>query len=447
MSDPSTIPQGRTETPRREFRWSFFGLLVLSVMLVIVFATVLKMRLNSGEIYPHYSSLRSDPLGTRALYETLQRLPGIAVERNLRPLRTIQGVEENCTVLLLGVPRGDLVWLDVDEKSSLLRAVQRGARLVVTVNPGLVPRSGADAEAEWWKRHQRIRKAEEESGRRGRELSAEERREIIERLQQEKRDGVDNDDSELFPNLVSNLGARVVVPDDFDRPDKGWSLIGSERLPAGLPRWFSHCRLDKLSDDWQVIATTSREAQAVIAERRYGKGSVVLISDSHFASNEALWKGAESEFLLWMAGDKERIIFDESIHGARSSSNLAQWIVRHRLHGVVFGLLVVAALFAWRSGSSLIPKRDDRNASGFTGTAVLGEAVDSGLPKLLRRAVKPSGLVQRCVELWRESAERSGAGRKTVSAKRKEIEAAAAADSDPVASFRRIAEIVRKSRL
>jgi hypothetical protein len=420
------------------------GMVLLFVILALVFSRVLKMRLSSGDIYPHYSSLRSDPLGTKALYESLQRMPDLAVERNFRPAANIEGIDENTAVLLLGVPRAALVWLDIGKEDALLRSVSNGARLVVTVNPGLVPRTGKAAEAEWWRRHQRIRKAQRESGEVGRELTAEERKEIIDELRREKREGTEADEVELFDNLLSTLEARVIIPENFDRPDEGWELAGSEGLPRALPDWFSQCRLDKLGREWRVLATIAETGEAVIAERSYGKGTVVLASDAYFASNEALWAGASSEFLLSMISDKSRVIFDESIHGAQRSSNVAQWIIRHRLHGVVIGLLLVAGLFAWRSGSSLVPKRADADAGFDDHNAVVGEGIESGVAKLLRRSVRPANLLQRCVLLWQESGPRSGSG--SDSKLGQEMESVVGSSDDPVASYREIVEILRRRR-
>ncbi len=41
-----------------------------------------QLRFELGDIYPEYSSLRTDPLGTMALYESLQKLPGLSVGRD-----------------------------------------------------------------------------------------------------------------------------------------------------------------------------------------------------------------------------------------------------------------------------------------------------------------------------------------------------------------------------
>src|SRR5205085_5158689 len=40
------------------------------------------LRFDFGDVYPPYSSLRSDPLGTMALYESLGALTGMVVERD-----------------------------------------------------------------------------------------------------------------------------------------------------------------------------------------------------------------------------------------------------------------------------------------------------------------------------------------------------------------------------
>src|SRR5204863_9027644 len=41
-----------------------------------------KLRFEVGDVYPEYSSLRTDPLGAMALYESLERLPGLSIRRD-----------------------------------------------------------------------------------------------------------------------------------------------------------------------------------------------------------------------------------------------------------------------------------------------------------------------------------------------------------------------------
>ena len=41
-----------------------------------------QLRFEVGDVYPPYSSLRSDPLGAMAFYESLEKLPGVSVRRD-----------------------------------------------------------------------------------------------------------------------------------------------------------------------------------------------------------------------------------------------------------------------------------------------------------------------------------------------------------------------------
>src|SRR5262245_62292683 len=52
------------------------------VVLVVGIVHLFDLRYDVGDVYPPYSSLRSDPLGTMALYEALAKLPGLEVQRD-----------------------------------------------------------------------------------------------------------------------------------------------------------------------------------------------------------------------------------------------------------------------------------------------------------------------------------------------------------------------------
>ena len=115
------------------------ALITMGVALIVIFAAVMERRFVEGDIYPYYASFRSDPLGTSAFYETLNELPDYEVSRNVSHLNNISGLDEDTTLLLLGYPRDDLQELRAPEDSPVMKAVKKGARLVITVNPELVP--------------------------------------------------------------------------------------------------------------------------------------------------------------------------------------------------------------------------------------------------------------------------------------------------------------------
>ena len=209
----------------------------------------------------------------------------------------------------------------------------------------------------------------------------------------------------IGPRLLSELDISLESLTDFDRPEEGWEVErGSEEegLPSGFPNWFSQFRFEGFSDDWTVVGES--EGKAVLVEREWGKGTIVLASDSYFVSNEALFRDAYPELLLWVLGGRTKVVFDETIHGVEETGGAMKLIRRYRVHGVLFGLLFVVLLWAWRSGSSLAPGSEelDRGLVG-TGSQVSGEETEAGLTRLLRRSIPASQLFPECLDVWRAS--------------------------------------------
>ena len=62
-----------------------------------------QLRFEVGDVYPAYSSLRSDPLGTMAFYESLGRVPGISARRDFSTQNRLP--EEPHTVYLHSLDR------------------------------------------------------------------------------------------------------------------------------------------------------------------------------------------------------------------------------------------------------------------------------------------------------------------------------------------------------
>ena len=397
---------------------AFLAFLGLFAILVVGFVGVLELRFATGEIYPHYSSLRTDPLGAQALYESFENLPGYAVSRNRRSLMSIDSVEENTALWLVGLSRQSFRRMRAPEDSPVLQAVEKdGAHLVITLNPGPVPRKfdlDPEAEEDWWERREKLRREgtpeeEETEGETPTEEDGEGK---------EKGDEESDSDSDLQIGEASGtpltewLEISVDLPDEFDRPEDGWELAAGE-LPEGseltdpdsLPQWRSPYHFSELGEAWRIVATV--EEEPVVVSRRLGKGTVVLTTDSYFASNEALWKDPHPTFLLWLAGNRPNLVFDETIHGTVESGGAMKMIRRYRFHGIFFGLAIFVALLAWRSASSLAPGSEviDRGlhpAETGGSTSVTGEETTAGFLSLLRRSVPRKRLLRTCVDTWRK---------------------------------------------
>ena len=93
--------------------------------------------LQTGDIYPPYSSLRSDPMGAKALYESLAALPGLSTER-LYKQRTI--LNPGDSMLVLGVE--SVAWSAVPARTleDYEQLVSNGGRLIIAFLPVRPPR-------------------------------------------------------------------------------------------------------------------------------------------------------------------------------------------------------------------------------------------------------------------------------------------------------------------
>ncbi|MGC4071298.1 MAG: hypothetical protein QM760_02010, partial [Nibricoccus sp.] len=111
-------------------RSSWIVLLLIAVVFTGGLCWLFKLRLGQGDLFPAYSTLRADPLGTRAIYEALQELPGMRVERSLQAMKKIP-VTPARTIVFAGMWRGQWESFSVQEANALDGAVRAGSRAVI----------------------------------------------------------------------------------------------------------------------------------------------------------------------------------------------------------------------------------------------------------------------------------------------------------------------------
>jgi hypothetical protein len=92
-----------------------------------------ELRFASGDIYPQYSSLRSDALGTKALYESLEQIPGLAAARSYREFANLPKGKD--TVLVLGENPFAFEATQEDGIKQYEALAASGARIVVAMRP------------------------------------------------------------------------------------------------------------------------------------------------------------------------------------------------------------------------------------------------------------------------------------------------------------------------
>jgi uncharacterized protein DUF4350 len=140
------------------------GLLwMLAALLVAVFCwgawQTLTVPVESGTAYPPFSSLRTDPQGSKALYDSLAELPDVSVERlytNPAP------IEAGSVLLRLGVSSYALGGATDKSLGEYDKLLAQGGRLAVTFEP-TGPRTDPpkfEAVEKAWKIHPRFREPE-----------------------------------------------------------------------------------------------------------------------------------------------------------------------------------------------------------------------------------------------------------------------------------------------
>jgi hypothetical protein len=149
--------------------------------------------------------------------------------------------------------------------------------------------------------------------------------------------------------------------------------------------------------EWRVL--DSEAGGAVAVERALGGGSIVLISESFPLSNQGLREARNADLIARMIGPARVIDFDENHFGVADTGSVGTLLRKYGLEGGEVVLIVAAALFMWRSGSSFLPQRESAPEQ-----AVAGRDAQEGLTSLLRRSVPEADLLDTCYAEWSRTA-------------------------------------------
>src|SRR5712671_5691749 len=113
-------------------------IILILLICVLLFAAglyqIFQLRFESGDVYPEYSSLRSDPLGTMALCESLDRMPGISVRRDYSANNRLPPGRDT-TYLHLAAHSYEWTLMDEDTIKEIEGFVTGGGRLAISFFP------------------------------------------------------------------------------------------------------------------------------------------------------------------------------------------------------------------------------------------------------------------------------------------------------------------------
>lgn len=279
-------------------------------------------RFESGDLYPKGSSLRSDALGTRAIADAIAEALPTKVSRHRGRVGRLRTASD-ATIIVAQLPLVRLVVKRDPLVSELTDAARSGARVVVALD---------DFESQSCK----MSYCNEDKKSRCVDPAAR----VPVRAGESKASDVSCSDAALglwgfevggTPSVKSGLVERASTAENW--------------LPARLP-WYSPAKFIDLDPEYRTLY--ARGNDAVLVERRLGKGSLVLMSAGYLLSNEAQREDRHAELLTWLIGDKSRVIFEESHLGVKEPRGIMTLIRELGLEGIVIGGILLFGLFAWQ---------------------------------------------------------------------------------------------------
>lgn len=320
----------------------FITILLLLILLLIGGWMLYSMRYQGSDIYPYYSTFRSDRMGTKVLYESLKSFSEFKVKRNLRPLVELKDNKELC-LLVLGCHPGSL---ETDFKE-IEDSALTGERIIVSFKPKM--------------------------------------REVKKKKPQKKKKMVIG---------KRKSGASGIVLRHLDREIKLPSkAIAEASLSVPDFKVFSRNCFELKRKDWKVLFTL--KGKPLIVEKSYsGGGSIVLCADSYMFSNEALAGEHNAELLLFLLKGRQNIVFDETHLGAAKTRNIVWLAKRYKLLPFLLAAAITLLLFIWRS--LLVPYNSSENNDDDFSPA---DFSNSSLVNMLRANYPVKALIKEC---WNE---------------------------------------------
>ena len=405
------------------------------------------LRFEAGDVYPAYSTLRSDPLGSRAFYRGLENLQNISVQRNYRQVDNKE-FKESTTFFHIGTPVFDSESVAATWVEAIDRLTARGGRLVLSFLPI------EKKPAAWRMSTCSLPRADDSDD------SHTGSPEDSDDAETSADEGIEPSENSAAPP-ISESNSRCVALTELwglvltfaEKPATEADKKSHEPMGAdlkGLPQkitWHTALYFDQLDSSWRVIYTA--EGRPVIVERSYGSGSLVLSADSFYMSNEALRSERFPQLLAWTVGQNNQIVFDETHLGIRKQPGVLGLIKKYRFQWVIFALAILAILFVWKNSVYFVPPRPDAYDRSQRDVYATRDSTD-GLISLLRRNIPKRQILQICAREWRRAFQRNqrfagnkGDPTKTVFEK---IKAYGAQASDPLIGYRRMCNIISKGR-
>jgi hypothetical protein len=313
-----------------------------------------RIRLETSDSFPEYSTYRADPKGLKAFYESLEGTDLIHVGRRLQSSKNFPS-GENQVLVIAGVLADQQIVSDEDSRF-FDHWLATGGRLIIALRP------------------EELRSARNQS------------------IVKANQDTSDDTSSVLWRNLIRRWGAEIVPLSEIHSATANSTFFGTIAYRLGRQAF------DPLSSDWNVVAVQGDKN--VIVERAFSHGSLVLLTDSYPLSNEALAAHRNTDFLLWLIENRRGVLFEETHLGLSEQPGVMTLAQRYGLQGTLISVVAVLLLFVWKCQYTLLPRtKIDQNSF-----AVSGCSSDQAFLNLLQRTVPQKDLLGVCITAFLKTA-------------------------------------------
>lgn len=381
---------------------------------VAMLAWVFSVRLGGGDAFPEYSSFRADALGTRALYEALEVLPGVRAERELKPLERL-GAQPRLLVLP-GLDWRDWQEVREDQLAALHAVAANGGTVVLAFRPARARDLETEDESadEDGSKDRKKSTHKKKPGAPAKKDAAKEARKKSDPAKKDEgaKDPKDKDAPRRAPGQAKEAKTKPLAEAWGVELKFRWLMppvddaTRAATAPATLTEkinWHSDLHFKpKAESGWRVVY--ARGAEPVVVERAVGRGRVVLLGDAFHLSNEAMQRARPTALLAWLLSDHARVGFAESVLGLEEETGVGYLARRYGLGGALALLVLLGLLHLWRRAVPFYPMRDDLEVRG---ELALRHEPAAGITALLRRALGAGQVLPACVAEWR-TARRAG---------------------------------------
>ena len=405
------------------------------------------IRFNKGDIYPYYSSMRADAMGTKALYETFDQINDVSVKRNFDKFSKLEE-PENSALVIVGSTPGLIQFCSEDKDKSLDSYAANGARIVIAFRPdscrycdmfntAITKNSNEKSENTENNKNNEIKPNQDKDKDLDKKTTE---KNIINEVESKDKNKDKNKDESIDKNTNNKKDiTKEKSNDDKEKDDKEkdnkkkenlckkeltlahkWNIKVSQikekiskeeqmfafnydeqsiKTTQNIP-WRSNVYFENIGESWRVIY--SFKHYPVVVERNWGQGSIVLLSSSYLMSNEALVNDRHPNVLSWLIGSKNRIIFDETHLGIQKNYGISYLLKKYNLFNILPLIILLMALLLWRNLYKFIPvsKQTSTTLKEISNNNIYGSVA---MTNLLSSNVKNNKLLELCYNEWFDS--------------------------------------------